>query len=65
MTRLRTSLCRAPSTITEEEQAESLEAYERRLWADKRAMVIRMEDKQVPGLVRIWAEARAKARWGL
>lgn len=60
LARIRTSLQRAPSGMTEAQQQARTAAYERELWRRKGAVVVRLDDREY-GFV---ADAIGTARFG-
>jgi hypothetical protein len=62
--RIRTSLARAPSTVTEEERAERERIAERDIWFLKAKAVIDVNDTSIPAEIRRNAEALMIVRHG-
>jgi hypothetical protein len=61
---MRTSLARSPSNYTDDQLAHSNDRYRRDLYLVHNSVVIRLDDPEIPGLVRTALEAMALARWG-
>lgn len=61
---MRTSLARAPSSFTPEQQIARQEAYESDLWHRFGAVVIRIDDLSWPWELRTAAEAKGIQRFG-
>jgi hypothetical protein len=61
---IRTSLQRAASAVTTEEEAERRDDLERHLWLVHGAVIVRVNDRRMPRLVTMAAEAWAQGRWG-
>lgn len=63
MTTLRSSLA-ARATGEARPPRASVDELERRAWRERRIMLVKADDPETPGLVRMWMEARARVRFG-
>lgn len=62
MTHLRSSL--AAHVAPERRKRPDTAELERRAWREHRIMLVHADDRETPGLVRMWLEATAKRRFG-
>ena len=59
-----TSLRRAPSGMTAEQQQANLDRLLAELWHRRGAVVVMLDDYRIPGEVRMACEAIGRARYG-